>query len=196
MKALKAAAEALVKKEPEKPAPGPGDNKPKPPVDKNPPAPKPPTPDPGNNTPPKNGDKILISSGRYQVVNAKSKTAKLIEVKSKKAKSMNVPATVKLKGVTYKVTEIGPNVMKGNTKLKKVVLGKYVTTIGKQAFMGCKNLKSVQLKGNALKNIKSGAFKKTSAKMVVSVKKLNKKQKAALFKKLKKAGMSKKGKVK
>ena len=207
LKALKAAAEALVKKEPEKPAPGPGDNKPKPPVDNNPPtpnppvdnnppAPKPPTPDPGNNTPPKNGDKILISSGRYQVVNAKSKTAKLIEVKSKKAKSMNVPATVKLKGVTYKVTEIGPNVMKGNTKLKKVVLGKYVTTIGKQAFMGCKNLKSVQLKGNALKNIKSGAFKKTSAKMVVSVKKLNKKQKAALFKKLKKAGMSKKGKVK
>lgn len=199
LEALKEAAGALVKKQEKPPVVDPPT--PKPPVDNNPPAPnppapKPPVPNPDDKTPPKNGDKILTSSGRYQVVNATSKTAKLIEVKSKKAKTMNVPATVKLKGVTYKVIEVGPNVMKGNTKLKKVILGKYVATIGKQAFMGCKNLKSVQLKGNALKNIKSGAFKKTSAKMIVSAKKLNKKQKAALFKKLKKAGMSKKGKVK
>ncbi|MEY8428382.1 glycoside hydrolase family 2 TIM barrel-domain containing protein [Lachnospiraceae bacterium 46-15] len=193
LKKLKEAAAALVKK----PVNPPVVNPPvvNPPVI-NPPTPEPPVTNPGENTPPQNGDKIRTSSGRYQVINAKSMTARLIEVKSKKATKMNVPATVKLKGVTYKVTEIGPNVMKGNTKLKKVILGKYVATIGKQAFMGCKNLKSVQLKGNALKNIKTGAFKKTSAKMVVSAKKMNKKQKAALLTKLKKAGMSKKGKVK
>ncbi len=86
--------------------------------------------------------------------------------------------------------------MSGNTKLKKVVLGNNVTTIGKQAFMGCKNLKSVQLKGKALKNIKSGAFKKTSAKLVVRAKKMSKKDKVKLLKKLKKAGAGKKIKVK
>ena len=154
----------------------------------------------GNNgdekEPPVDGEEIITPSGRYQVISAKKKTARLVAPKNKKAVKLNVPATVKLRNITYKVTAVGKKVMSGNTKLKKVILGKYVTTIEKQAFMGCKNLKSVQLKGKALNNIKTGAFKKTSAKMVVSAKKMNKKQKASLLKKMKRAGMSKKGKVK
>ena len=134
--------------------------------------------------------------GRYQVISGKNRTARLLSVKNKKAAKLSVPATVKISGVTFKVVEVGAKVMKGNTKLKKVILGANVTTIGKQAFQGCKNLKSVQLKGKALKSIKSGAFKKTSAKLTVSAKKMSKKQKAALRKKLKKAGSSKKVKVK
>ncbi|MEY8426568.1 NPCBM/NEW2 domain-containing protein [Lachnospiraceae bacterium 46-15] len=145
---------------------------------------------------PDKGTILPAQGGRYQVVDPKRKTARLVEVINKKAPKLNVPATVKLNGMVFTVTEIGDKVMKGNTKLKKVVLGKNVTSIGKQAFMGCKNLKSVQLKGKAPKTIKTGAFKKTSAKLVVSAKKLNKKQKAALQKKLKKAGMGKKGIVK
>jgi len=47
-----------------------------------------------------------------------------------------------------------------------------------------------------LKNIKSGAFKKTSAKLVVRAKKMSKKDKVKLLKKLKKAGAGKKIKVK
>lgn len=146
--------------------------------------------------PPVDGEEIITPSGRYQVISAKKKTARLVAPKNKKAVKLNVPATVKLRNITYKVTAVGKKVMSGNTKLKKVILGKYVTTIEKQAFMGCRNLKSVQLKGKALNNIKTGAFKKTSAKMVVSAKKMNKKQKASLLKKMKRAGMSKKGKVK
>ena len=134
--------------------------------------------------------------GRYQVISGKNRTAKLLSVKKKKATKLNVPATVKISGVTFKVVEVGAKVMKGNTKLKKIVLGVNVATIGKQAFQGCKNLKTVQLKGKALKRIKSGAFKKTSAKLTVSAKKMKKSQKAALLKKLKKAGSSKKAKVK
>ena len=86
--------------------------------------------------------------------------------------------------------------MSGNAKLKKVILGKNVTSIGKSAFKGCKSLTMVQLKGKALKTIGKQAFKKTSAKLVVSAKKMNKKQKAALLKKLKKAGAGKKTRVK
>ena len=103
---------------------------------------------------------------------------------------------MRIGGVTCKVTEVGSRVMMGNTKLKKVILGTNVTMIGKQAFTGCKNLKNVQLKGKALKTIRTGAFQKTSAKLTVSAKKMTKKQKAALLGKLKKAGAGKKAKVK
>ena len=162
--------------------------------------PNPGNPNPGNPNPVKPifkpGAEEKVGNGRYKVINAKNKTAKLVSVINKKKATLNVPATVKIAGVTCKVTEVGASVMKGNTKLKKVVLGTNVTTISKQAFMGCKNLKSVQLKGKALKSIKTGAFKKTSAKLTVSAKKMSKKQKAKLLKQLKKAGAGKKTKVK
>ena len=144
----------------------------------------------------KEGLEETVGSGRYQVINAKNKTAKLVSVMNRKAMKLNVPATVKINGVICKVVEVCAKVMKGNTRLKKVILGKNIAKIGKQAFSGCKNLKMVQMKGKALKTVQSGAWKNTHAKMVVSAKKMAKKQKAALFKKLKRAGMSKKGKVK
>lgn len=148
-------------------------------------------------TPKKPGDQIEAPDGsRYEVVDPNAKTAKLVKVKSKKATKLNVPATVKLQGETYKVTGVGKNVMSKNKKLTKVILGKNVTTIETKAFYGCTKLKTVQLKGKALKKVGKQAFKKTYAKMVVSAKKMNKKEKAKLLKTMRKAGMSKKGKVK
>ena len=150
----------------------------------------------GNNGTVAVGTPVETKLGRYEVIDPVNKTAKLVSVKNKKAAKMSVPATVKVNGETFKVVEVGANVMKGNKKLTKVILGSNVTTIGKQAFSGCTKLKSVQLKGKALATIGKQAFKKTSAKMIVSAKKLNKKQKAALLKKVKKAGAGKKVKVK
>lgn len=57
-------------------------------------------------------------------------------------------------------------------------------------------LATVQLKGNVLKKIRPKAFKKTVSKITVIAKKMTKKQKATLRKSLKKAGISKKVKVK
>lgn len=142
------------------------------------------------------GAEKTVGIGRYQVTDEKKKTAKLIRVLNKKASKLNLPATVKIGGATCKVTETGERIMMGNTRLRKVILGPNVAVIGKQAFMGCKNLKNVQLKGKGVKTIRTAAFKKTSAKLTVSVKKMNKKQKKQLLKKLRKAGMSKKAKVK
>ena len=142
------------------------------------------------------GAEKVVSSGRYQVLNEKNKTAKLVEVVNKNATKLNVPATVKIGGVSCKVVEVGNKAFRNGKKLSKVILGKNVTTIGKQAFMNCKKLKTVQVKGKALKKIKAGAFKNTSAKITVSAKKMSKKQKAALLKNLKKSGISKKAKVK
>lgn len=80
--------------------------------------------------------------------------------------------------------------MDGMETAKKLRNGQF------QGFMNCKKLANVQLKGKALKSIKAGAFKKTSAKLKVSAKKMSKKEKAKLLKALKKAGCSKKVKVK
>lgn len=133
---------------------------------------------------------------RYVILDAERKLAKLVYVKNRKAAKLNVPAVVKIKGETYKVTSIGKGVMKNNTKLKKVILGKNVRTVEAQAFFGCRNLKILQLKGKALRKVGKQALKKTSAKIVVQTKGMKKKQKEKLLRSMRKAGMSKTGRVK
>ena len=57
-------------------------------------------------------------------------------------------------------------------------------------------LNKVEVKGKSLKAIKKQAFKKTASKVTVKAKSFNKKQRKALLKKMKSAGMSKKSVVK
>ncbi|MBE5870424.1 MAG: hypothetical protein E7294_04090 [Lachnospiraceae bacterium] len=87
----------------------------------------------------------------------------------KDAKKIAATNAVKLAGVTFKVTSIAANCGKGCTKLAKVVIGPNVTQIGKNAFKGCKNLKSVQIKGKNLKKVGGGAFKGIHKKAVIKV---------------------------
>lgn len=54
---------------------------------------------------------------------------------------MTVPATIKYKGKTYKVTEVASGALRGKKKLQTVVIGKNVTKIGANAFSKCKKLK-------------------------------------------------------
>ena len=144
------------------------------------------------------GQSADVASGRYQVINAAKKTAMLVQAKNKTKASITIPAQVTINGVKCKVVQVGPNAFKGFKKLKKITLTKNITTIGKQAFYGCTKLSSVVVKGTVLKTIKTGAFKKTAAKMTVSfkAKKVTAKKRAALLKKMKKAGMSKSAKLK
>ncbi len=144
----------------------------------------------------KNGAAEETGPAIYQVIDAKKRTAVLLKVKNKNITALNVPAEVKICGETCKVVQIGKKAAKGCKNLKKVILGKNVVTIGEQAFYNCKKLKTVQMKGKAIKTVKKKAFKNTAAKITVRAKKLNKKQKAALLRKLKTAGISKKAKVK
>ena len=109
--------------------------------------------------------------------------------------SVTIPTSIKIKGVTYKVTEISASAFKNNRKLKKVVIGQNIVKIGKKAFYGCKNLTSITIKPSqlTLKNIGKNAFKNTSPKATVKV---PKKQKALYNQILKKRGLNKKAKVK
>ena len=144
------------------------------------------------------GQTIKIGRLKYKVsrVNADGTgEAALTGSVTKKLTALNIPDTIRIEGKSFKVTSVEKKAFQNCRKLKKAVFGKYVSAVRAQAFMGCRSLKSVQIKGKALRNISTGAFKKTSAKMTVSAKKLSKKQKAGLMKKFRKAGMSKKAKM-
>ena len=75
---------------------------------------------------------------------------------SKKA-SVRIPDTVKVDGITCKVTGISTNAFKNNSSLKTVTIGKNVTVIGANAFYGCKKLSKVS-GGNSIVKIGGRAF--------------------------------------
>lgn len=102
---------------------------------------------------------------------------------SKKAKSVTIPATVTVNGVSCKVTSIANNAFKGQKKLKKVTIGANVTTIGKKAFSGCKNLTKIVVKSKKLKKVGAKAFANINPKAKIKVPKNKKKAYKKLFKK-------------
>ena len=76
---------------------------------------------------------------------------------NKSAKTVTIN-TVTINGKEYKVTEIAANAFK-NAKMTKLTVGDNVTTINKNAFAGCKALKTVTF-GKNVKSIKANAFSK------------------------------------
>ena len=131
----------------------------------------------------------------YKVTSSSSSSRTVAFVGNKVKASVTIPTSIKIKGATYKVTEISASAFKNNRKLKKVVIGQNIVKIGKNAFYGCKNLTSITIKSSqlTLKNIGKNAFKNTSPKATVKV---PKKQKALYNQILKKRGLNKKAKVK
>ncbi|MDD7402488.1 MAG: leucine-rich repeat protein, partial [bacterium] len=101
-------------------------------------------------------------TGQYQILNPAAKEVVFKGLANKNAKSVTIPATVKIKGVTCKVTGIADNAMKGSKKLTKAVIGSNVKTIGKNAFAGSKKLKTVKI-GKNVTSIGANAFKKCTA---------------------------------
>lgn len=145
------------------------------------------------------GDPYKSKTIQAKVIDASAKTVAITKAANKKATKITIPATVKVNGETCKVVQINANAFKGCSRLKSVTIGKNVTTIQKNAFNSCKKLSKVIFKGTAVKTIKSGAFKKTASKITVTVPKSLKKNKKALKtfqKKLTKAGINKKVKIK
>ena len=91
--------------------------------------------------------------------------------KSKSAKKLTIPATIKVKGKTYKVTAIKASAFKGMAKLTTVTIGANVKTIGKNAFLNCKKLKTITIKTTKLttKTVGANAFKGVYKKATVKV---------------------------
>lgn len=141
----------------------------------------------------KKNQKVTVGKNTYVVTKTgKNATVKLVSTKSKSA-TFRVPATIKVNGVTYKVTAIRANTFKNNKKITSVVISKNVTTIGKNAFYGAKNLKKITIKTKSLTKIGAKALKGISSKVVIKLPSgLTKKQKKVWKNRFMKAGISKK----
>ncbi|MCR5655967.1 MAG: leucine-rich repeat domain-containing protein [Butyrivibrio sp.] len=113
------------------------------------------------------------------------------------ASTVAIPDEIKdANGNVYKVTSVAPNAFKNNKKITKAVIGKNVTTIGANAFSGCKKLKNLELDGNVVKTIGKNAFKGTKKGLKVKIFAKNKKTAQKLFKKVVKTGKAKEATLK
>lgn len=117
----------------------------------------------------KKGTKLIVGTNTFVVTNVKAKTVSYKGTKNKKAAKITIPATVKSGNQVYKVTAIADNAFKNNKKIKTVVVGKNVRTIGKKAFYGCKNLKKITVQSSIIKKVGAKAFKGINKKAVIKV---------------------------
>lgn len=159
------------------------------------------TPVPDNTTKP--GSKPAVGktyqddSGKaFYIVTSNGKNTGTVTYKKpadKNITTVTIPATVTINGVTYKVTAIEKNAFRGCKKLKTVIIGKNILKIGEKAFYGCKSLQTLNVQSVKLtkKNVGSKAFGKTPENMTV---KLPKKKFKAYKKLLVKRGVSKNAK--
>ncbi len=99
-------------------------------------------------------------------------------------------------GNIYKVTEVKAKALKGNTKVKTISVGNYVTKIGANAFYGCTKLSKITVNGNVLKTAGKNWLRKTKSGIKIVVKAKNKKNAQKVFNKIKKKSGAKKPVIK
>ena len=89
---------------------------------------------PATEKPAKKGTTLTVSSKKIKVkVTSSSKknpTVTVTKITDKNVKKLTIPAAVKVKGVTYKVTAISDKAFKGNKKLTTVTIGSNVVIGG------------------------------------------------------------------
>ena len=92
----------------------------------------------------------------YTVTKAKS-TVAIKKSKITNPTTLHIPATVKYKGVKYKVTSISANAFKNCKKVKQVTIPGNVVSIGAGAFQGCTGLTTLKV-GTGVTAIGTKAF--------------------------------------
>lgn len=111
---------------------------------------------------PQAGTEIKDTSGTvsYEVTGSDTTnpTVAYTGTNSSTAKTITIPATVTVDGVTYTVTAIADGAFKGNKTVTKVTIPKNITTIGANAFNGCTKLKKVTV-GSSVTSVGANAFK-------------------------------------
>ena len=142
----------------------------------------------------KSGAVLSNKTGTYKVLKG-LKSAAFVSPAKKTVKTLNIPATVKLAGKTFKVTKIQAKACYGYKKLTKVTIGTNVKVIGKQAFGNCRSLKTIRINSKMLtaKNTGSKAFQGISSKAEITVPKGKEKAYQSI---LKKCGAGSKVKIK
>lgn len=103
---------------------------------------------------------VSVSGYKYRLY-PEEKTASFTGVEKEQTK-ITIPDTITDNGETFAVTAIAAGACKESSKLKKITIGANVTTIGKNAFMGCAALEAVN-GGTGLVSIGESAFMECTA---------------------------------
>lgn len=122
---------------------------------------------------------VVGVKGKVKVVsnNKKNLTVEYIETTDDKATTLTVPDSVNLFGLRYKVVGVADYALYGHKNVKKVIVGKNVKYIGREAFKKCTRLESVEVKSPVLRKIGVKAFggDKNLTKIVLKTRNLNEK---------------------
>lgn len=131
---------------------------------------------------PKAGTKVIVGGNQYTVTKVGSEVR--FSKANAKTRAITVPSTIRVKGITYKVTSIGANVFKNCKKLTKATIGANVRVIKAKAFNNCPKLKTVTIKTVLLtqKTASKKCFSKVSKRMVIKVPRKVKKSYTKIFK--------------
>lgn len=89
--------------------------------------------------------------------------------RDKNISSANIPSTVRIAGVKFKITIISKYAFRKCSKLKKVTLGNNVSVLGESSFASCKALTKVTI-GTNLSKINKSAFNGDSSLTTISIK--------------------------
>lgn len=116
-------------------------------------------------------DKVYtVGSYKYKITDAKTNGKGTVAVsggKSKSLKKVNIDATVKIGGKSFKITSIAGSAFKGYKKLTSVTVGKNVTKIDKSAFEKCAKLKTIKINATGLKSVGKNAIKGINKKATI-----------------------------
>ncbi len=109
---------------------------------------------------PQIGDAFSVSGLNYEITEKKAVCFTGLKKPGSKSKVV-IPATVKYKGKSYKVTGISDEALYEDGKVTSVTIGKNVKNIGSKAFYACKKLKKIIVQTTKLtaKTLGSNAFK-------------------------------------
>ncbi|MCI8307458.1 MAG: leucine-rich repeat protein, partial [Lachnospiraceae bacterium] len=112
------------------------------------------------------GKEFTYGNLRYVV---SGKTAVVTGAVKKNVTKVNIPASVKWNKTSFKVSNVSDRAFKNYKKLKNVIIGKNVSTLGKESFSGCSKLTKVTVNSKVLKRIGKSAFNKTAKNMKLYV---------------------------
>ena len=145
-------------------------------------------------TPAPTPDPAIVTEGglRYRL-DLGNDTALVLGTVNYLAKKIEIPSKVTIGNHTFTVTAIEAKAFMGMQKLKEVILGRNVASIGEKAFYKCVNLKvlTIKTKHLAAETVGAKAFGRTYEKIKVTV---PKGMKTEYKKILEKKGLSKKAK--
>lgn len=124
----------------------------------------------GGNNKVQTGDVITESGSLYIITGNNTAAYKECVIKNKK--SITIPASIKVRGTIYKITEIKPNAFKGCKKLKKITIKTTkLKTVGKNAFKGINKKAVFRVPKKKYKKYKKLFKSKTGYKKTMKIKK-------------------------